>query len=76
MTKRAGLKVPIDLYTLTEAVDLLRVIRWMLSEDGNKGENFPELSCPKLIEKDDEIEFFDSPEDFEAFRASIFQRGD
>lgn len=75
MSKQTGLKVPVDIYLLSEAVDLLKVIRWMLSEDGSRGTNVPELSSPKLIEKEDDLEYFDSPEDFEAFRASIFTKG-
>lgn len=75
MSKQTGLKVPVDIYLLSQAVDLLNVIRWMLSEDGSRGTNFPELSSPSLVEKEDDLEYFDSPEDFEAFRASIFTKG-
>lgn len=73
-SKMIGLKAPFDSFLLAQAVDHLAGIRWMLSEDAQQGRNRPDPISALFIEKDNETESFDSPDDFEAFRARIFDQ--
>lgn len=82
-SKLIGLKVPLDTFLITQVVDHLAGIRWMISEDGHEGKNRPPSISAIFLEKndEDETETFDSPDDFETFRACFFaqqapERGD
>lgn len=74
--KQSGLKVPFGDFLIAQAVDQLSAIRWMLSSDGQKGQNRPDFVSPKLIEHEENYGQFETPDAFEAFRASLTGEGD
>lgn len=78
LAQKAGLRVPFDLYMRAYELDLLELLVWQNTEDGHKGRNQPKPRTTnlKIIEHNEQT--FDSPDDFEAFRASIFtpERGE
>ena len=63
--RMSGISVPFDTMILAQGVDLLASIRWMLSEDGQKGRNAPNRLSLKLIDR--------SAEEFETARAMFFE---
>ena len=68
----AGLTVPFGTWLAAVCADRLAQIRWMLSEDGAKGQNPPELIAPTLTIGEglpDAGQFADGSE-FEAWRAA------
>lgn len=73
--RMAGISVPFDTMILAQGVDLLSSIRWMLSEDGQKGRNMPKWIAPKLIDWSAEPDTgrFSGADEFEAARAVFFE---
>lgn len=71
--KMADMKAEMENTLLALAVDNLSMVRWMLSEDGKKGVNRPQLITPALMgeQESGDAEVFDSPDEFEAERARI-----
>lgn len=61
---------------LTAAVDLLREIEWLLTEDGSKGRNRPEsiLNAINNVEKKNKTETFNDADSFEKRRKEILQK--
>lgn len=74
--RRAGLTVPLSMYLQALQIDLLRVLIWQNTEDGQKNRNRPESLAEKFRDGDEksETETFDGFEDFEAYRAAIFAK--
>ena len=67
-----GLTVPLSVFLKAQEVDLLATISWQLC--GDKNATRPDRISESLLiaDKADKPTTFDSPDDFEAFRASIF----
>lgn len=65
-------------YMQAYELDLLELLVWQNTEAGHKGRNQPKPRTASLIIKEHNEETFDCPEDFEAFRQSIFtpERGE
>ena len=74
--RQHGLKVPMDLFLFVKAVDLLNVIRWMFSKDGQERKNPPDLVHAKLIEHEEQYGQFATPDEFESFRARLTGEGE
>lgn len=68
----AGLREPFSTVLAALCADRLAMIRWMLSEDGAKGRNPPELIAPTLLMEREEPDTgqFESGADFEAWRTA------
>lgn len=75
LAKQAGLTVPMATYMQAYELDLLELLVWQNTEAGHKGRNQPKPRTASLIIKEHNEETFDCPEDFEAFRQSIFTPG-
>ena len=73
-SRQMGLDVPLDTFLLAQAVDALRLLCWLNSKDGEKNRNRPETISDKLkhTEPVGTNGQFESPEEFEAFRARFF----
>ena len=69
--KQYGLKVPIDMYMRAIMIDQLSYIRWLNTKDAQKGVNRPELISVKLTDHTDKAGQFETPDEFEKFRASL-----
>ena len=78
LAKMSGLKVPVETYMRAYELDLLELLVWQNTEDGHKGNNQPNPRTANLRIEEHNEEVFDCPEDFEAFRPSIFtpERGE
>ena len=74
--KQYGLKAPMSVFLIAQAVDQLSAIRWMLSSDGQEGKNRPEFVSLKLIEHEENSVQFDSSDAFEEFRAQLTGEGE
>ena len=74
--RRTGLTVPLSMFLQALQIDLLRVLIWQNTEDGQKNRNRPESLAEKFRDGDEkpETETFDGFEDFEAYRAAIFAK--
>lgn len=71
--RQYGLKVGLSTFFYAQICDHLMALRWMISDDGRKGQNKPEPVSPKFL-VDKETEYtgqFDSPDEFEAYRAML-----
>lgn len=73
-SRQMGLDVPLDTFLLAQAVDALHLLCWLNSKDGEKNRNRPETISDKLKHKEPVglNGQFESPEEFEAFRARFF----
>ena len=71
----AGLTCSAAEFQMAYIQDILDVLVWQNTEDGHKGRNQPKHRTASMIKKETSIEF-DSPDDFEAFRASFFNGGE
>ena len=78
LAKMSGMSVPADTFMTAHLLDCLELLIWLNTKDGRKGQNRPQRRTANLILKENNEDTFDSPEDFEAYRAAIFnpQRGD
>lgn len=78
--KMAGESIEEERLTLFGILDCLRLLVWMNSEDGRHNRRRPESIVQSILNKDrkqiakDRQRVFDSPEDFEKFRAEFFER--
>lgn len=73
-----GLNCSVHAYQLAYIQDALDMLIWQNTEDGRDGKNRPQHRTANMTKKQQAIEF-DSPEAFEAYRASFFsppERGD
>lgn len=68
--------MPLSMYLQALQIDLLRVLIWQNTEDGQKNRNRPESLAEKFRDETEnkETETFDGFEDFEAYRAAIFAK--
>mgnify|MGYP002517695515 CR=1 FL=1 len=75
MQKISGARVPLDTLLLAMIADVVRILAWMQTKDGVKGRNRPASILENLTGtgQDDEAASFDSPEAFDAWRASILE---
>lgn len=68
-TRLNNLTIPFDLMMSSLAVDYLALLVWMQSKDGAENQNRPESITAHLLgiknEKDDDVQGFDSVEEFE-----------
>ena len=75
----AGDKVPADILLLAHVVDRLGILAWQNTRDALKGQNVPESLVERLIHPETaakpKITAFDTPEEFEAARREILERG-
>lgn len=71
----AGLTCSAAEFQMAYIQDILDLLVWQNTEDGHKGRNQPKHRTASMIKKESTIEF-DSPDDFEAFRASFFNGGE
>lgn len=70
--KLAGAKVRPETLLLALIADATRLCAWLQSTDGARGENQPQSITAKLLpESESETVGFDSPEAFDAWRASM-----
>ena len=79
--KITGAIVPTDTILLARAVDLLALLLWSKTKDGQHNRNRPESIAEKLLSNDEETTkperknlSFDSPEEFEEVRRQMIQR--
>lgn len=73
MMKLAGVSVPVETMLLAGILDTLKVLAWQNTQDGLDGRNFPASVLDALLQGDKprESSGFDSPEEYEAWRASM-----
>lgn len=73
MMKLAGSTVSQNTLLLAGILDALRILAWQNTEDGVNGRNFPVSVLDTLLQGDEPRESagFDSPEEYEAWRASM-----
>ena len=74
-SRLVGNKAPLDTILAVKSVDLLNMLLWSKTKDAQSGRNAPEPLVELFIEGNGtprDAEAFDSPDDFEAFRARIF----
>lgn len=77
-TKMNGMERPFDEYMLAAIYDGINWLCWSKTKDGQKGRNMPNRMIDlffgnkeKTTEALNNYEVFNSPEEFEAFRASL-----
>lgn len=75
MQKISGARVPFDTLLLAAIADTVRILAWMQTKDGAKGRNRPDSILDRLTgtARTSETAGFDSPEAFDAWRASILE---
>lgn len=75
MQKISGARAPVDTLLLAAIADAVRFLVWMQTKDGRKGRNRPASILEKLTgaQRAEETAGFDSPEAFNAWRASILE---
>ena len=74
-SRLVGHKAPLDTILAVKAVDLLNALLWTKTKDAQSNRNMPEPLVSLFVEDNNaprDAEAFDSPDDFEAFRAHIF----
>jgi hypothetical protein len=73
MRKLRSQKLRSEEYTELAILDELRIIRWLLTKDAEKGRNRPESMLMKMLKLDEKprITGFRTPEEFEARRKII-----
>lgn len=75
MQKISGARVPFDTLLLAMIADAVRILAWMQTKDGARGRNRPDSILDRLTgtARTSETTGFDSPEAFDAWRASILE---
>ena len=78
MRKLLGAKATPEQLLLAVIADAVRVLVWQNTEDGRKGTNQPALISPTLVSDNKQADTvgFDSPEAFDAWRASMLSGGE
>lgn len=73
MMKLAGSSASQDTLLLAGILDMLRILAWQNTKDGMDGRNFPVSVLDTLLQDSDPRDGvgFDSPEEYEAWRASM-----
>ena len=76
--KMCGAKAPLNTLILALLTDRIGNMIWSLTEDGRNGVNQPtqllEIICGDKVEKDSNIQVFNTPEDYEKAREKIIGR--
>jgi len=77
--KLSGLTVPINIMMMASITDSVNTLVWFNSEDGHKNRNRPKSILESLLYPDktepDEIETFETPEEFETYKREILRKG-
>ena len=77
--KLSGDHVSAEILLLAHIVDRLGILAWQNTRDALKGQNVPESLVERLIHPEKaekpKITAFDTPEEFEAARREILERG-
>lgn len=71
MRKMSGCETDIDTLLLATISDALRVLVWQNTEDGSRGRNRPTLISELLSGSEEKTVGFDTPAEFDAWRAGI-----
>lgn len=64
--KKARIKVPFDMFLMAHVVDALNILIWQRTKDGERGRRRPKSLAAYFTEKEDDIEGFDTVEEFNA----------
>lgn len=74
--KMTGMKIPTDTLLLASSLDKLALLAWLKTEDAVNGTNRPKSIVKILtgIEEDEDIQVFESPEQFEKERERILRK--
>lgn len=76
--KNTGAPVGVDTMLLAMITDALHVLAWQNTKDGAKGRNRPKSILQQILggeKKAQETSGFDTPEDYEAWRAAMTEEG-
>lgn len=73
--KMSGAKVPDNILLLAHIADVIRWIRWAMTEDGANNVNLPSslVNLYYGIEPEDTVRGYDTPEEYEAARRRIIE---
>ena len=72
--KRRNSKLTTEQYFQAAIIDHLKILIWLNSADGQKGENRPKLILDSLNEPVSSIKVFTSGEEFEKEKQRIIER--
>lgn len=76
--KLSGLTIPISVMMMASIADSVNTLVWFNSEDGHKNRNRPKSIVESLLnpnkEETEEIETFDTPEEFETYKREILRK--
>ena len=64
--KKARIKVPFDTFLTAHIIDALNILIWQRTKDGERGRRKPKSLAAYFMDKEDDIEGFDSVEEFNA----------
>ena len=66
-------EVPYETILLAAILDQTNIIRWMQTEDAQKGRNRPQQILPMLLKQQTEVQGFSSGEEFEKARQKLLE---